>query len=170
MVAGSNQLGGAVITAATADELLELLRAIVRASRTARLGLDSEDMPGWKVAVLSLLAREGEQRLGQVAAHLEVDPSVASRQVATLEQLGLVTRRPDPADGRAQLLAVSEAGLAVFDDYCALQARWVAEALDGWDDAEVAHLAARLQKLVADLHCALALRNRPALGAVGQAS
>lgn len=154
-----------MITAATADELLELLRAIVRTSRTARIGLESEDMPGWKAAVLGLLAREGEQRLGQVAAHLEVDPSVASRQVATLEELGLVTRRPDPADGRAHLLAVSEAGLAALDGYRAVRARWVAEALDGWDDAEVAHLAARLQRLVADLHCALDERARPAVRA-----
>jgi DNA-binding MarR family transcriptional regulator len=163
-------MGGAVITADTADELLEVLRSIVRASRTARLGPEPEDMPGWKAAVLGLLAQEGEQRLGQIAAHLEVDPSVASRHVAMLEELGLVTRRPDPVDGRAQLLAVTEPGLAALDCYRALRARWVAEALDGWDDAEVAHLAARLQQLVADLHCALAARNRPTLRAARQAS
>jgi DNA-binding MarR family transcriptional regulator len=160
-----------VITAATADELLELLRTVMRASRPARLGPEAEDMPGWKFAVLGLLAREGEQRLGQVAAHLEVDPSVASRQVATLEQLGLVTRRPDPADGRAQLLAVSPAGLAARDGYLAQRARWVAEALDGWDDAEVAHLVERMNELVAQLHCALAAHHRPpARAAAGSAS
>jgi DNA-binding MarR family transcriptional regulator len=163
-------MGGAVITSATADDLLELLRTIARASRTARLGLESEDMPGWKAAVLALLVREGEQRLGRVAAHLEVDPSVASRQVATLEQFGLVTRRPDPDDGRAQLFAVSEAGVAAFDGYRALRARWVDEALDGWDDAEVASLTARLQELVADLHCALAEHPRPALRVARPAS
>ncbi|TWF79999.1 DNA-binding MarR family transcriptional regulator [Pseudonocardia hierapolitana] len=150
-----------MITTATADELLELLRSIMRANRTARLGPESEDMPGWKFAVLGLLAREGEQRLGQVAAHLEVDPSVASRQVAMLEQLGFVTRRPDPADGRAQLLAISPAGLAARDGYLAMRARWVAEALQGWDDAEVTHLVARLRQLVDDLHCALAAHHRP---------
>lgn len=149
-----------MISSATADDLLELLRTIMRASRTARLP-ESEDMPGWKFAVLGLLAREGEQRLGQVAAHLEVDPSVASRQVAALEQLGLVTRRPDPADGRAQLLAISPAGIAARDGYLAQRARWVAEALDGWDDAEVAHLVARMDELFTDLHCALAVHHRP---------
>jgi DNA-binding MarR family transcriptional regulator len=159
-----------VITEATADELLDVIRTVVRAGRTARLGLESEDMPAWKAAVLGMLAREGEQRLGQVATYLEVDPSVASRQVATLEQLGLVTRRPDPADGRAQLLAVTAAGFAAFDGYRALRARWIAEALDSWDDAEVAHLAARLQELVADLHCALATRTRPALRVARPAS
>jgi DNA-binding MarR family transcriptional regulator len=163
-------MGGAVITAATADELLELIRAIVRSSRTIRFDLESEDMTGWKASVLGLLAREGEQRLGQVAAHLEVDPSVASRQVAALEQLGLVTRRSDPADGRAQLLAVSEAGLVALDGYRALRARWVAEALRDWDDAEVSHLAARLRQLVADLHCALAEQARPALRVARPAS
>jgi DNA-binding MarR family transcriptional regulator len=151
-----------VITTATADELLELLRAIMRADRTVRLGHETEDMPGWKFAVLGLLARAGEQRLGQVAAHLEVDPSVASRQVAMLEQLGYVTRRPDPVDGRAQLLAISPAGLAARDGYLAMRARWVAEALRDWDDAEVAHLVARLKQLVGDLHCAVAAHQRPA--------
>jgi DNA-binding MarR family transcriptional regulator len=159
-----------VITTATADELLELLRTITRANRAARLGSESEDMPGWKFAVLGLLAREGEQRLGQVAAHLEVDPSVASRQVATLEQFGLVTRRPDPADGRAQLLTITPAGLAGRDGYLALRARWVAEALDGWDDAEVAHLVARVKQLVDDLHCALAAHHRPTVRAARSAS
>ena len=157
-----------MITAATADELLELLRTIMRASRTARLGPESEDMPGWKFAVLGLLAREGEQRLGRIAAHLEVDPSVASRQVAALEQFGLVTRRPDPADGRAQLLAVTPAGLAARDGYLAQRARWVAEALDGWDDAEVAHLVARMDQLVGDLHCALAAHHRPPVRAAAR--
>ena len=152
-----------MITPGTADELLELLRAIMRANRSARLGPESEDMPNWKFAVLGLLARAGEQRLGQVAAHLEVDPSVASRQVAMLEQLGYVTRRPDPADRRAQLLAISPAGLAARDGYLAMRAQWVAEALRGWDDAEVAHLVTRLKQLVGDLHCAIAAHQRPAV-------
>jgi DNA-binding MarR family transcriptional regulator len=154
-----------VITAATADELLDVLRTIARASRTARQIPLEEDLPAWTVAVLSLLVREGEQRLGQVAAHLEIDPSVVSRQVAMLEQLGLVMRRPDPADGRAQLLAVSEAGHATLGEYRALRARWVAEALGDWDDTEVAHLVARLDQLVHDLHHAVTERSQPVLRA-----
>jgi DNA-binding MarR family transcriptional regulator len=159
-----------VITTATADELMDVLRTIVRASRSARQLPLEEDLPIWTVAVLSLLAREGEQRLGGVAAHLEVDPSVASRQVAALENLGLVRRRPDPADGRAQLFAASEAGLAALGDYRDLRARWVADALEGWDDAEVSHLVARLDRLVHDLHHALGERNEPALRAAARSA
>jgi DNA-binding MarR family transcriptional regulator len=159
-----------VVTTATADQLLDVLRTIVRVSRLPKLEPAADDMPGWTVAVLALLAREGEQRLGRIAAHLEVDPSVASRQVAALEQDGLVTRRPDPADRRAQLLAVTSAGIAALDGYRDLRARWVAEALRHWDDSEVAHLSARLQQLVGDLHCALADRPRPVLTAARPAS
>ncbi len=159
-----------MITAATADELLDSLRTVVRAGRTARQMPLEEDLPGWTVAVLGLLAREGEQRLGQVAAHLEVDPSVASRQVASLEQLGLVTRRPDPADRRAQLLDVSAAGLATLAEYRAQRARWVADALEDWDDTEVALLAARLNQLMHDMHSALTARSEPVLRAARSAS
>ncbi|WP_143517263.1 MarR family winged helix-turn-helix transcriptional regulator [Pseudonocardia sp. MH-G8] len=157
-----------MITTATADELMDVLRAIARASRTARQIPLEDDLPAWTVAVLSMLAREGEQRLGRVAAHLEVDPSVASRQVAALEQLGLVLRRPDPADGRAQLFAASDAGIATLGGYRDMRARWVADALEGWDDAEVAQLVARLELLVHDLHHALCERSEPALRAVAR--
>jgi DNA-binding MarR family transcriptional regulator len=157
-----------VITTATADELMDVLRTIVRASRSARQLPLEEDLPAWTVAVLSLLAREGEQRLGRIAAHLEVDPSVASRQVAALEQLGLVQRRPDPADGRAQLFAASDTGLATLTDYRELRARWVADALEGWDDAEVAQLVNRFDLLVGDLHHALCARGEPVVRAVAR--
>jgi DNA-binding MarR family transcriptional regulator len=159
-----------VISTATAGELLDLLRAIVRTNRSARQVPLEEDLPAWTVAVLGLLVREGEQRLGQVAAHLEIDASVVSRHVAALEQLDLVVRRPDPADRRAQLLAASEAGVATLGDHCALRARWVAEALAGWDDAEVAHLVDRLDRLVHDLHQALAERSEPVPRTAGAAS
>ena len=157
-----------MITTATADELMDVLRTIVRASRAAKQVPTEEDLPAWTVAVLSLLAREGEQRLGRVAAHLEVDPSVASRQVAALEHLGLVLRRPDPADRRAQLLAVSDAGLATLRDYRELRARWVADVLQEWDDAEVSQLVARFDRLVQDLHHALSERSEPAYRAVAR--
>lgn len=159
-----------MISTTTAGELMDLLRTIVRTSRTSRQAPFEEDLPAWTVAVLGLLVREGEQRLGQIAAHLEVDASVVSRQVAALEQLGLVVRRPDPADRRAQLLAASEAGVATLGDHCALRARWVADALAGWDDAEVAHLIDRLNHLVHDLHHALAERSEPVPRAARTAS
>lgn len=154
-----------MITAATATELLEVLRTVLRAGRVARtLPPDDGDLPGWTVALLGLLERTGEQRLGQLAAHLEVDVSVVSRQVATLVATGLITRRPDPVDGRAQLLAITDAGRAAVDRHRARRARWVAEALAGWEDDEVRRMAEQLRHLVHDLSQALADRPHAASG------
>ncbi|MGH3588920.1 MAG: hypothetical protein ACRDQ0_21645, partial [Pseudonocardia sp.] len=58
---------------------------------------------------------------------------------------------------RAHLLAVSDAGLAALAEYRAMRARRVAEALAGWDDAEVGHLTRQLDRLMQDLHRELVL-------------
>ena len=148
-----------MITAATATELVEVLRAVIRTGRAARpLPLADADLPAWTVAVLALLERAGEQRLGQLAAHLEVDTSVVSRQVAALVETGLVARRPDPVDGRAQLLAVTDAGRATLDGHRALRAQWVVEALAGWEDDDVRRIAGDMRLLVGELSRALAER------------
>ena len=49
----------------------------------------------------------GDQRCSALALQVGVDVSVASRQLAVLERLGYVERRPDPRDGRASLLRLT---------------------------------------------------------------
>jgi DNA-binding MarR family transcriptional regulator len=49
-------------------------------------------------------------RPSDLAEHFGVGKATISRQVKVLEQLGLIERRPDPDDGRAQLLALTDEG------------------------------------------------------------
>ena len=65
---------------------------------------------------------------------------------------------------------MSAAGLATFAEYRAQRARWAADALEDWDDTEVAHLAARLNQLMHDMHRALTARSEPVLRAARSAS
>src|SRR5689334_17972523 len=67
-----------------------------------------------QAGLLGLLVAEGEQRLGVLAASLDVDASVISRRVAALEEAGLVARRPDPQDRRAHLVGATEQGRAAL--------------------------------------------------------
>ncbi|AXB42516.1 MarR family winged helix-turn-helix transcriptional regulator [Amycolatopsis albispora] len=141
-----------MLTSATAAELIDALRAVIRSGRAVQHhAYQHEDLPPGAIALLSLLHRDGEQRLGRLAARLDVDPSVISRQVAPLERAGLVRRRPDPGDGRAGLLAVTEDG----DRYlCAHQRRWaelVATALTDWAEEDAEALIAGLRRLTADI-------------------
>jgi DNA-binding MarR family transcriptional regulator len=49
-------------------------------------------------------------RMSDVAASLRFSPSRVSHAVARLERDGWVERRPDPTDGRGQVVALTEAG------------------------------------------------------------
>ncbi len=69
-----------------------------------------------------------------------------SRQLRALEDLGLVAREPDPADGRARLVHLTEEGRSrVGRVREARRARYVSRFAQ-WDRREVAELA-RLHQL-----------------------
>ena len=56
----------------------------------------------------------GPMRMSELAAHIHSDISTVSRQVAHFEALGLITRDPDPTDGRAQQLHLTDDALALL--------------------------------------------------------
>jgi DNA-binding MarR family transcriptional regulator len=59
---------------------------------------------------LEALVRRGALTLNELAAHLFLDKSTASRVVDALERKGFVARRPHPQDGRALQLEPTAAG------------------------------------------------------------
>jgi DNA-binding MarR family transcriptional regulator len=123
---------------------------LLRRSRaiSARLaGALHPDLDGAAYGLLALLQDAGPLRASDLVARLGLDKSTVSRQVATLVDLGLVDRAPDPADGRAQVLTPSAEGsarLAGIRD--ARRARWEAD-MAGWPAADVATLADLLGRL-----------------------
>ena len=98
-------------------------------------------------SVLKVLAKAGEQRSGDIATKLGVDASVVSRQLSVLEADGLVSRRPDPADLRVSLTALSPEGRARLDALFAGFTRQLRAALADWDDDELAAAAEVLQRV-----------------------
>ncbi|MEX5720688.1 MarR family winged helix-turn-helix transcriptional regulator [Geodermatophilus maliterrae] len=126
---------------------------LLRRSRaiSARLARELHpDLDGAAYGLLALLQDAGPLRASDLVARLGLDKSTVSRQVASLVDLGMVTRAPDPADGRAQVLTTSAEGaarLARIRD--ARRARWEAD-LSGWpadDVATLGELLARLNRL-----------------------
>src|ERR1044071_6676628 len=59
---------------------------------------------------LEALVRRGAMTLNDLAAHLYLDKSTASRVVDALARKGYVARAPHPQDGRAVLLELTPAG------------------------------------------------------------
>lgn len=94
-------------------------------------------------------------RVTDLADRVHTDVSVVSRQVRHLETLGLVTKVPDPDDGRASLVDLTAEGsdlvTRVFDG----RGRWMAEVLSDWTPEQAASLGENLGHLAESLRTEL---------------
>lgn len=104
-----------------------------------------------RLALLALLLRHGPVRATYAAEHLGLDLSTVSRHLKALEDRGLVTRAPDPDDGRASLLSLSPEGLDVLTTAREAGAARLAAVTRDWDHDDVVALARLLTRLSHDL-------------------
>jgi DNA-binding MarR family transcriptional regulator len=65
--------------------------------------------------MLRRLHDQGPTRQSVLAADFELSPHSITDIVDGLERLGLAERRPDPADRRAKLVAITDAGQSALD-------------------------------------------------------
>lgn len=69
------------------------------------------DMEPAAYGLLLILQREGSMRLTDLAGAIGIGKPSVSRQVALLEQLGLIRKDADPLDGRAQAISLTPNGI-----------------------------------------------------------
>ncbi|MFE7328512.1 MarR family winged helix-turn-helix transcriptional regulator [Streptomyces sp. NPDC057565] len=102
--------------------------------------------------VLTLLARDGEMRIGRLAELLAVDMSVTSRHVTHLAALGWIDRSPDPADGRSRILRLTPEGRARLAELSERTAQLLAQRPNDWSDEDVRRLTWLMARLRASFH------------------
>ncbi len=91
--------------------LLDGLRALIRTQQISeRASAVCCDMTMAQAATLQVLSLEGAMRFGALGKRLGIAPSTLTRNVERIEARGWVERRPDPADGRAFRIALTETG------------------------------------------------------------
>ncbi|GAB3595958.1 MarR family winged helix-turn-helix transcriptional regulator [Microbacterium tumbae] len=104
--------------------------------------------------VLRLLAfsRGGRLPLSSVVSRLQVHATTLTSTAERLVRDGLVVREPHPHDGRAALLALTDAGRALADQTTAALNEGVfsAPGLDAADTADLVAIVARLRKDAGD--------------------
>ena len=88
---------------------------------------------------------------GIPAARLGIGNSAMSRQVAELEEHGLIVRRPDPADGRAYLLTLSDEGRERLESVEQRRTETIRQLLSGWDEDRARKAARAIEDLDAAL-------------------
>jgi DNA-binding MarR family transcriptional regulator len=94
----------------TAAELVRQIFDLQRAVRCVAVANARGTDTGVALQGVLRFVGEKESRATHLATRLGVSAPVLSRHIAELEDLGLVHRRPDPEDGRAQLVALTNAG------------------------------------------------------------
>lgn len=139
-------------------ELSTLIRRLKRvvAERAAEVHPELQPAAYW---ILTHLEHHGSQRAATVADHLELDKGAVSRHVQHLLDLGLLDRSPDPADGRATLLSLSEDGARRLSTVDQHRRQWFDEVLGSWDDDELAGFADDLSRYNRTLEQARAARD-----------
>ncbi len=103
-----------VPTAATDPEsdvevAARLRLSVMRVARLLRAN-SGDEVGASQVSALSTLDRRGPATLGELSGTERVKPPTMTRVVASLEEMGLVTRSADPRDRRIARVAITDAG------------------------------------------------------------
>jgi DNA-binding MarR family transcriptional regulator len=115
---------------------------LTRRLRSARGGLSHS-----LLSALVSVAKHGPIRLAELAQVELVSAPSITRLVAELEAKELVSRTTDPADGRASLIQVTDAGLEAVHVARRVRQQIVAELFERLSAEEVAAIEAALPAL-----------------------
>ena len=115
------------------------------------------------VGCLFRLIHNGPMRSSALAEAMCADPSTVSRQVAQLVDRGYVERQPDPTDGRASVLAVTDSGRAAAGRIRELRNERLGRVVSDWPVEELREFARLMDRFVDDYE-----RMRPIFSKAGE--
>ncbi|GIH11904.1 MarR family winged helix-turn-helix transcriptional regulator [Rugosimonospora africana] len=120
--------------ASTVDlELLDTARqlriAVISLARRLRAERQETGVSPLGISVLIRVRREPRLTPKALARAENVAPQTLTRVLASLEHQGLLSRRPDPSDGRQSLLELTTAGRKLLRRDSARREAWLAGAM-----------------------------------------
>ena len=109
------------------------------------------DLQPGSYLVLTHLEATGSCRSSAIAEAFDMDKGAVSRQVQHLTELGLIGRTPDPADGRAALLTVTDDARRRMADVQRHRRTYLDERLGDWSDDDLRQFVDMLARYNASL-------------------
>ncbi|MFC9255758.1 MarR family winged helix-turn-helix transcriptional regulator [Amycolatopsis thailandensis] len=104
--------------------------AFSRLRRRLRENYGSGDLTPSQTSVLSRLDKDGEASVSDLAALEGIRHQSIATTVGVLVDRGLAARRPDPEDGRRQLIFVTDSGHAFLEERRRAGEGWLAQVLE----------------------------------------
>ncbi len=129
-------------------------RGVISLGRRLRAERTPGGLTSLELSVLGHLNRRGPLTPGDVAAADRIQPQSLTRTLSSLAAAGLLSRQPDPSDGRRSLLAITAAGVGMLRDEMDQRDEWLARAVAEEltsTETEVLRLAGELLDRLADL-------------------
>lgn len=128
-----------------------VLYALMSIGRLMRQRLHKDDMDPATFWLLKGLAKNDDLRVTELAALANLDASTVSRHVQQLHRSGLIDRTPDPADGRAQRVALSSLGRTRLKEGMARRRALLTRSFEGWHRDDVRTLDELLARFVGNI-------------------
>ena len=131
----------------------EVRQGVSRLSRRLRGGRPVDGIGLTALSVLSQLYRTGTSTPSMLASAERLQPQSLTRVLAELSDRSLISRRPDPEDGRQTLIDLTPEGLDVLSRDARGREAWLADAMAATlteTEIEVLRLAAQLMDRLAD--------------------
>ena len=122
------------------------LQRTVRQAKARLQAAAGNDVESATHLLLHTVQADGPLRASALAASVSADLSTVSRQVNVLISRGLIERRADQLDGRASLLAVTDAGRAATAEHEKGRQAFFDEVLAGWSTTELSQFAQQLER------------------------
>lgn len=104
------------------------------------------ELSGSSYLLLGQLVEHGPLRSSTLVDTFGIDKGAVSRQIRQLVDLDLVERRPDPEDGRAQLLAVTDAAREAMAEVAGQRRKLLADRLADWTETDLRELVGALAR------------------------
>lgn len=113
------------------DAAAQLHQSMLGLLRVLKTGPAAGGISTAGIGVLGCLYRRGQATATDLAAYLRVQPQTLTRLIAALEKQKWITRRPDPGDGRRNLLEITDHGAGVLIENIRSRQELLARAIAG---------------------------------------
>ncbi|ABD89170.1 MarR family winged helix-turn-helix transcriptional regulator [Rhodopseudomonas palustris] len=139
--AKSTTAASADVVAAIEAEMSWLARGLEAAQRRRAYPLDRA-----QYLLLLIVQAHGPQTVMELADRLLLDGSTVTRQIAVMEERGLIERHANPADGRSVLIRETALGARDAAKMRQMRLQRMQKLFKGWSDAERDAFATLLAK------------------------
>jgi len=133
------------------ESQIGVLRGRARRIVAERARLLHRDLQAGSYLILGFVSTHGPVRATDIGETFAIDKGSISRHVQQLIDLGLVARSPDPADGRAILLTVTDLGRRRLADVSAARRDTFSERMREWSDQDLRAFAESLARYNASI-------------------